>query len=165
MFLPGSLGLGPWHSDSPLLLLKTDTQSRRKERERPTGGLALSSAQLSSARGALPARCQPGRAAHWDSDPIPSELTLPFTARGRGTETWTPDLLQFFLKIGRWEEENDQRWRCPKAAALNWRVEGVAQTPTRGWGGGSPGPLRRRSVLPVFSLISHRTLKSAGFIR
>lgn len=121
MLLPGTQ---PLPSKLPLLLLKTDIQTRRKERERAAG-----------APGPLPACSQgppPG-----DSDPAPSASTLHFTP-GAKLRDRTPDLLQFFLKTRRWEGENDQRWRCPKAAALKWRVEGVAPTPPRG----SPGPLR-----------------------
>lgn len=143
MLLPGTRSLA---SRLPLLLLKTDIQTRQKEREKAA---------------ALRAPSPPAaRAAAWGLRPSPVRIYTSFYTRNRFGKS-TPDLLQFLLKIRRWEGENDQRWRCPKAAALNWRVEGVAPTPTRG----SPGPLPAgRRLLPVFSLISHRTLKSAGFI-
>lgn len=78
-------------------------------------------------------------------------LHLHFILSRSGIEKSTPDLWQgfffFSLKIRRWEGENDQRWRCPKAAALNWRVHGVSATPPRG----SPGPLRGAATY-LFSL-------------
>lgn len=127
MLLPGTRSLA---SSLPLLLLKTDIQTRRKEREKARR-LALGS------WGGAPPCLQPGAAA-WGQRPSPVRIYTSFYTRG-GIEKSTPaDLLQFFLKTRRWEGENDQRWRCPKAAALNWRVEGVALTPPRG----SPGPLR-----------------------
>lgn len=121
MLLPVTRSL---ESSLPLLLLKTDTQTRQKERERAAGAPGP------------PPRLQPGAAA-WGLGPSPILIHTSFYTRN-GTEKSTPDLLQFFLKIRRWEGENDQRWRCPKAAALNWRVEGVAPTPPRG----AQGPLR-----------------------
>lgn len=142
MLLPGTRSLA---SSLPWLLLKTDIQTRRKERESAAGAPG-------------PPRLQPGAAA-WGQRPSPVRIYTSSHTRS-GIRKPTPDLWQFFLKIRRWEGENDQRWRCPKAAALKWRVEGVAPTPPRG----APGPPRGAAFLPVFSLISHRTLKSAGFI-
>lgn len=126
MLLPGTQSLA---SSLPLLLFKKLTYKQGgKERER--------AAREGGRRSGPPPCPQPGAAA-WGQRPSPVRIYTSFYT-GSGTEKSTPDLLQFFLKIRRWEGENDQRWRCPKAAALNWRVEGVALTPPRG----SPGPLR-----------------------
>lgn len=128
MLLSGTRSLA---SSLPLLLLKTDKQGKRSRR----GWLELRP----------PPHLQPGVAAR-GRRPSPVRIYTSFYTRS-GIEKSTPDLLQFFLKIRRWEGKNDQRWRCPKAAALNWRVEGVARTPPRG----SPGP-RPGAASYLFSL-------------
>lgn len=116
MLLPGTQSLA---SSLPLLLFKKLTYKQGgKERER--------AAREGGRRSGPPPCLQPGAAA-WGQRPSPVRIYTSFYT-GSGTEKSTPDLLQFFLKIRRWEGENDQRWRCPKAAALNWRVEGVALT-------------------------------------
>lgn len=143
MLLPGTQ---PLPSKLPLLLLKTDIQTRRKERERAAG-----------APGPLPARSQgppPG-----DSDPAPSASTLHFTP-GAKLRDRTPDLLQFFSQDQEVGRREWSKMAVPKSSGSQVESRRSSSDPTSG----VSGPTAGRSVLPVFSLISHRTLKSAGFI-
>lgn len=143
MLLPGTRFLA---SSLPLLLLKTDIQTRRKELER-----------AADAPGPLPA-CSQGRPPG-DSDPAPSASTLHFTP---GAE-WRKRLQIYCSFFSQDQEVGRREWSkmaVPKSSSSQLESRRSSSDPTSG----VSRPTAGRSVLPVFSLISHRTLKSAGFI-
>ena len=132
-------------SRSPWLLLKTDTQTRRKEQERVAG-----------APGPLPAcsqRWPPG-----DCDPAPSTLHF-ILHQERNSEIDS----RFIAVFSQDQEVGRKEWSkmaVPKSSSFQLESRRSSSDPTSG----VSRPTAGHSVLPVFSLISHRTLKSAGFI-
>lgn len=113
---------------------------------------------MAGAPGPLPACSQgwpPG-----DCDPDPSASTLHFT-QGAELRNRLQIYCSFFSRSGGGKERMIKDGGAQKQQlSTGEESRRSSSDPTSG----VSGPTAGRSVLPVFSLISHRTLKSAGFI-
>lgn len=142
MLLSGTRSLA---SSLPLLLLKTDIQTRQKEQERVAGAPAPSPP---AARGG-----RPGTA----TQPRPHLHFILHQERN-----WEIDS-RFIAVFPQDQEVGRKEWSkmaVPKSSSSQLESRRSSSDPTSG----VSRPTAGRSVLPVFSLISHKTLKSAGFI-